>query len=56
MNGKKVAIFYVGLIIVVCILIFVVMQIFFANYNPKEKVATLEASTKILIEEHPGIR
>ncbi|MDI7742812.1 hypothetical protein QMK38_12435 [Lysinibacillus fusiformis] len=35
MNGKKVAIYFVGFIILVCILIVVGMKIFFATYEPK---------------------
>ncbi|HWL13210.1 MAG TPA: hypothetical protein VNQ57_09470 [Ureibacillus sp.] len=35
MNGKKVAIYFVGFIILVCIVIVAIMQIFFATYEPK---------------------
>ncbi|HWK22577.1 MAG TPA: hypothetical protein VNS08_06030 [Ureibacillus sp.] len=35
MNGKKVAIYFVGFIIMVCLLIVVIMEIFFATYEPK---------------------
>lgn len=35
MNGKKVAIYFVGFIVLVCVLIVVIMKIFFATYEPK---------------------
>ena len=50
MNGKKVAIYFVGLMIAVCIIIVVVMQIFFATYEPKNNETTLENPFRSLIE------
>lgn len=35
MNGKKLAIYFVGFIVLVCLLIVVAMKIFFATYEPK---------------------
>lgn len=40
MNGKKVAIYYVGFIILICLIIVAIMQFFFATYEPKENPAT----------------
>lgn len=36
MNGKKVAIYFVGAIVLVCILIVISIQIFYATYEPKK--------------------
>jgi len=51
MNGKKVAIYFVGFIILVCILIVVAMQIFFHTYEPKTKNGENELSSINLKEE-----
>ncbi|QCR34027.1 hypothetical protein [Lysinibacillus sp. SGAir0095] len=51
MNGKKVAIYFVGFIILVCILIVVAMQIFFNTYEPKTNNGEEEVSSSIL-EKH----
>ncbi|WP_156967308.1 hypothetical protein [Ureibacillus sinduriensis] len=47
MNGKKVAIYFVGFIILVCILIVTIMQIFFATYEPKTNKGETESSIVI---------
>lgn len=51
MNGKKVAIYFVGFIILVCILIVIAMQIFFNTYEPKTNNGEDELSSIILEEE-----
>lgn len=52
MNGKKVAIYFVGFIILVCILIVAVMQIFFATYEPKTNNGEAETSIIIPVEDN----
>lgn len=52
MNGKKVAIYFVGFIILVCVLIVVAMQIFFKTYEPKTN--NEEDSVSIMIPESEG--
>ena len=52
MNGKKVAIYFVGFIILVCILIVVAMQIFFKTYEPKTN--NEEETLSLMIIESEG--
>lgn len=52
MNGKKVAIYFVGFIILVCILIVTIMQIFFATYEPKTNNGETETSIVIPAEDN----
>lgn len=49
---KKVAIYFVGFIILVCVLIVVAMQIFFKTYEPKTN--NEEDSVSIKIPESEG--
>ena len=50
MNGKKVAIYFVGFIVLVCVLIVVAMQIFFNTYEPKTNNEE-EAFSSIMLED-----
>ena len=50
MNGKKVAIYFVGFIVLVCILIVVAMQIFFNTYEPKTNNGE-ETISSIMLED-----
>ncbi|MDN4495202.1 hypothetical protein [Ureibacillus aquaedulcis] len=52
MNGKKVAIYFVGFIILVCILIVVIMQVFFATYEPKPTNVEAETSIVLPVEDN----
>ncbi|MFC7685981.1 hypothetical protein [Ureibacillus sp. GCM10028918] len=53
MNGKKVAVYFVGFIILVCIVIVTIMQIFFATYEPKPTNG--EVQTSIVIPEEANM-
>lgn len=44
MSGKKVAIYFVAFIVVICLLIVIAMQIFFATYEPKKNTTINESS------------
>ncbi|MBD8026539.1 hypothetical protein H9636_07715 [Ureibacillus sp. Re31] len=44
MSGKKVAIYFVAFIVVICLLIVIAMQIFFATYEPKKDTTINETS------------
>lgn len=55
MNGKKVAIYFVGFIILVCILIVTIMQIFFATYEPKTNNGETETSIVIPAEDNINV-
>lgn len=41
MNGKKVVVIYIGIILLIVIAIVVTMQVFFAVYEPKESTQTV---------------
>ncbi|WP_158674396.1 MULTISPECIES: hypothetical protein [Lysinibacillus] len=49
MNGKKVTIIFVGMILLVCLAIFIVFRLFFATYDPTsvENVDEPTISTEI---------
>ena len=52
MNGKKVAIYFVGFIIAVCIIIVVVMQIFFSTYEPENNETSFENQFKLVMKSN----
>lgn len=56
MNGKKVAIYFVGFIVVVCLLIVIAMQIFFDTYEPKKDTTNNETSLLTPVKEGEIIR
>lgn len=49
MNGKKAAIYLVGIILLACILVTIVIQVFFATYEPKN---ASEVSSDVEVNNH----
>lgn len=42
MDGKKVALIFIGIILIVAVIIVIAMQVFFAIYEPKETTKVIQ--------------
>lgn len=56
MDGKKVVIIYVGIILLVVIAVVVAMRVFFAVYEPKETSQTVLNFIELLNMNHFAIK